>query len=150
MANIAKKKIGKPSVKPEVKSTEVTVSVADLTPTEDAIDIVEDIQPEETLVERSPEVLPEPEDHNTAETLENVEEKTTEISVPEISVSVPDVTYTPAVKEYSDAKKTRVRLAVNHKCFIGGEWYFFTKGEAYNVPENVKRILSEANLLAPL
>lgn len=46
----------------------------------------------------------------------------------------------------------RIKMARNHKCHIGGQWYYLEAGKYYNVPENVKRILvnSGMNLLAPL
>lgn len=44
----------------------------------------------------------------------------------------------------------RVRMREDHKCIIAMEKYDLKKGQCYNVPENVKRILSEHGLLAPL
>lgn len=48
------------------------------------------------------------------------------------------------------AKMVRILMAENHKCFIGGEWYYLIKDKHYNVPENVKNILLKANILRPL
>ena len=48
------------------------------------------------------------------------------------------------------ARKTKVRLAQNHKCNIGGEMYDFKRGEVYVVPEDVKRVLFTAGLLTSL
>lgn len=44
----------------------------------------------------------------------------------------------------------KIRMRVDHNCNIGTERYYFVKGKVYNVPENVKRILNQAGLLAPL
>lgn len=48
------------------------------------------------------------------------------------------------------AKNVKIVLIKNHKCSIGGNWYSFTAGKQYIVPENVKTILRDAGLLAPL
>lgn len=50
----------------------------------------------------------------------------------------------------SPVKMTKVLMACNHKCFVGGEWYYLLEGKHYNVPENVKEILLRANKLKPL
>ena len=44
----------------------------------------------------------------------------------------------------------RIKMRENHKCTIAMVRYDFKKGECYHVPENVKRILDEHGLLAPL
>lgn len=44
----------------------------------------------------------------------------------------------------------RILMKEDHRCNIGGNWYCFTKGKHYNVPENVKNILMRANKLLPL
>ena len=44
----------------------------------------------------------------------------------------------------------RIKMRENHKCTIATVRYDFKKGECYHVPENVKRILDEHGLLAPL
>lgn len=54
---------------------------------------------------------------------------------------------TPKVVEM---KKVRVKMAQNHRCHIGGEWYYLLKDKCYNVPEEVKDVLMSANLLSPL
>ena len=60
------------------------------------------------------------------------------------------VEVTPIQKKEAPKGNVRVRLNKNHHCFIGGEYYNFTKGNCYLVPENVKCILNKAGLLAPL
>lgn len=50
----------------------------------------------------------------------------------------------------SPVKMVKILMACDHKCFIGGEWYYLLKDKHYNVPENVKAVLMEANKLKPL
>ncbi len=47
-------------------------------------------------------------------------------------------------------KNVKIVLIEDHRCNIGGNWYAFKAGKHYNVPENVKNILKDAGLLAPL
>lgn len=47
-------------------------------------------------------------------------------------------------------KRVKVLLADNHKCCVGGEWYYLVKGKVYTVPENVKNILIRAGKLSPM
>ena len=47
-------------------------------------------------------------------------------------------------------KNVKVCTKVNHSCCIGGVRYHFEKGKQTNVPENVKSILKQADLLMPL
>lgn len=47
-------------------------------------------------------------------------------------------------------KMVKILMACDHKCCIGGEWYYLLKDKHYNVPENVKAVLMEANKLKPL
>ena len=47
-------------------------------------------------------------------------------------------------------KMVRILMACDHKCFVGGEWYYLLKDKHYNVPENVKAVLMKANKLKPL
>lgn len=44
----------------------------------------------------------------------------------------------------------KIKVCKNHNCCIGSVHYQFVVGKQYNVPENVKRILLKAGLLAPL
>lgn len=81
--------------------------------------------------------------------------KKTEPIIEEVEVSdVADVEIVEeavTVEESNQPDKlVKIRLRENHKCFIGGERYFLDKGKTYNVPENVKRILDEEGVLAPL
>ena len=47
-------------------------------------------------------------------------------------------------------KMAKVLMSDNHKCCIGGEWYYLMKDKQYNVPSNVKDVLMRANKLSPL
>lgn len=47
-------------------------------------------------------------------------------------------------------KMVKVLMKDNHKCCIGGEWYYLLEGKQYNVPSNVKDVLLKANKLLPL
>lgn len=44
----------------------------------------------------------------------------------------------------------KIRMRENHRCTIAMVRYDFKKGKLYTVPANVKRILNNAGLLAPL
>lgn len=67
-----------------------------------------------------------------------------EDNAPEIKIEVPtEVTPPPT-------KMVKVLLNENHKCCIGGEWYYLLKDKQYNVPENVKDVLLRANKLRPI
>ena len=47
-------------------------------------------------------------------------------------------------------QNVKIRMRVDHKCVIAMERYDLKAGSVYNVPANVKRILNDAGLLAPL
>jgi len=49
-----------------------------------------------------------------------------------------------------EPKKLKVKMRVDHKCYVGGEWYYLKKDKQYSVPVNVKRILAEGDYLLPL
>ena len=44
----------------------------------------------------------------------------------------------------------KIKMRTNHRCTIAMERYDLKAGQTYVVPENVKKILNEAGLLAPL
>lgn len=44
----------------------------------------------------------------------------------------------------------RIKPKQTFTTHIGGTNYYFEEGTCYNVPENVKRILMEGNMLLPL
>lgn len=63
---------------------------------------------------------------------------------PEIKIEVPTEPTPPPTK------MVKILMSENHKCCIGGEWYYLLKDKQYNVPENVKDILLRANKLRPI
>lgn len=70
-----------------------------------------------------------------------VEEPTENLGEVQVVVEEPKVT---------PVKMVKILMACDHKCFIGGEWYYLLKDKHYNVPENVKEVLMGANKLKPL
>lgn len=75
-----------------------------------------------------------------------VDETVTVDEEPQREVSVVETETTSSKKD----KSCRIKMRCDHSCFIGGEWYYLKEGSCYNVDENVKRILGNAGLLAPL
>ena len=65
------------------------------------------------------------------------------------NVSETEQENTSSVKVKSESVVT-VRLNKDHSCFIGGVHYVFERNKVYQIPPDVKRVLSVANLLAPL
>lgn len=115
------------AVKKVTKSTENNVEVKD-----------------EVLVETE---NTEVEDTTAGEETSVEEEITVDTEVEETPVvSVEETESVPAKK----SKANRIKMRVDHNCYIGGEWYYLKKGQCYNVDDNVKSILDGAGLLAPL
>ena len=92
---------------------------------------------------------------------EEVVEATTEATEEEVpTVEVTEQTEEPEVKVEVDTevakeevhvkKDVRIRVARDHRCFIGGEMYDLKAGSCYNVPEFVKKTLNRAGVLAHL
>ena len=54
------------------------------------------------------------------------------------------------VKDSNKPDSVKIRMRVDHKCTIAMERYDLVAGKTYTVPQNVKRILNNAGLLAPL
>lgn len=79
----------------------------------------------------------------SAETLDKIEEAKEEVSNISFNDNLDEV-------ETVAEKFVKIKLVKDHYCHIGGEHYQFIKDKQYNVPENVKRILLKAGLLAPL
>lgn len=107
----------------------------------------------------------------TAEVVENTEVETTETEVlEEQSVEATEVEVEVEVEETAkeedevevDTEKAevnssnkpdgnvKIRMRVDHKCCIAMERYDLKEGKTYVVPQNVKRILNDSGLLAPL
>lgn len=87
----------------------------------------------------------------------DLEKKVSEISkeketkeVEEIKVSENISLVKPVEQQPLAVKMVKIKAKENHKCFIGGEWYYLIEGKQYNVPENVKAILLRADKLIPL
>lgn len=84
---------------------------------------------------------------NKKEEETKVEVTTAVAEEPEVKVEVD----TEVAKEEVHVKKdVRIRVARDHRCFIGGEMYDLKAGSCYNVPEFVKKTLNRAGILAPL
>lgn len=56
----------------------------------------------------------------------------------------------PVGAKSPEQKKVKVTTVRDHACTIGGQQYAFKKGKVVVVPENVKRVLKKAGILAPL
>lgn len=105
---------------------------------ETKVEVTTAVAEEEEVVEATTEATEE--EVPTVEVAEQTEE-------PEVKVEVD----TEVAKEEVHVKKdVRIRVARDHRCFIGGEMYDLKAGSCYNVPEFVKRTLNRAGILAPL
>lgn len=86
----------------------------------------------------------------------SVAKKDVEITISDPVTEFPSNTVTvdeAAVKESKQAKEekmVRVATTKDHRCRVGGETYYFTKGKQVTVPQDVKFILKNAGILAPL
>ena len=78
---------------------------------------------------------------NGAKFVDGIAEPTEDLGEVKVVVEQPVV---------NPVKMTKILMACDHKCCIGGEWYYLLKDKHYNVPENVKAVLMEANKLKPL
>lgn len=105
---------------------------------ETKVEVTTAVAEEEEVVEATTEATEE--EVPTVEVTEQTEE-------PEVKVEVD----TEVAKEELHVKKdVRIRVARDHRCFIGGEMYDLKAGSCYNVPEFVKKTLNRAGILAPL
>lgn len=105
---------------------------------ETKVEVTTAVSEEEEVVEATTEATEE--EVPTVEVTEQTEE-------PEVKVEVD----TEVAKEEVHVKKdVRIRVARDHRCFIGGEMYDLKAGSCYNVPEFVKKTLNRARILAPL
>ncbi len=110
----------------EVETPEVEVEAVE-TPVEEQVEVEDTVEtPEEVEI---PEV--------------DVEEKKEDEPKVEVDQTAPDTANRPN-------GKVKIRMRVDHKCTIAMERYDLKAGKTYTVPENVKRILNNAGLLAPL
>ena len=87
--------------------------------------------------------------------VEEVQE-TPVVEIPEVKVEEPKATVDVDTEkaEVNKSKKptglVKIKMRVDHKCTIAMVKYDLKAGGTYTVPENVKRILNNAGLLAPL
>ena len=78
------------------------------------------------------------------------------VEVPEVKVEEPkatvdvDTEMAEVDKSKKPAGNVRIKMRVDHKCTIAMVRYDLKAGVTYTVPENVKKILNNAGLLAPL
>lgn len=83
-----------------------------------------------------------------------VEEPKTEDTVEEEKVETPTLKVDTSKAKVDEKKEpevnVKIRMRENHRCTIAMVRYDFKKGKLYTVPANVKRILNNAGLLAPL
>ena len=91
------------------------------------------------------------------EEVENVEVEVEE--TPEVEVETPVEEETEVEVDTENVKvdnsnkpdgNVKIRMRVDHKCCIAMERYDLKEGKTYVVPTNVKRILNDAGVLAPL
>lgn len=100
------------------------------------------------VIDESVEVIPETENTESVETLEEQNEAfefedTDSFEDSEININA-------NIVQKSPVKFVRILPRTDHSCVIGGVRYTLTKGVQQNVPLNVKEILSKADLLLPL
>ncbi len=82
----------------------------------------------------------------------DLQEKVSEVkeTEPKEEKEEDEVTLVANTTEPVKPKTVKILMKEDHKCYIGGEWYYLAKEKSYNVPENVKTILLEAGKLKPL
>lgn len=112
----------------------MAVKKANTKPTEKNVEV----EVEETVVSNTEEQV--------EEAVEVEIEIPTKVEVEEPKVDV-EVNTQSTNRPSGNAK---IRMRVDHKCCIAMERYDLKAGKTYTVPENVKRILNKAGLLAPL
>ena len=109
---------------------------------EGATPVEEVVTPVEQEEVAEPTSTPAPLETHVAEVTENENEKVEE--------TTPTVTFEDKSTKTPIEKNVKIRTRVNHTCSIGGVRYHFEKGKVTNVPESVKAILLQADLLMPL
>ena len=110
-----------------------------------------------TPVEEQIPVTPAEEENTVETTTSPVEVESPVTFVPEVpetkedeEKTAPSVTFEDKSPKTPIEKNVKIRTKVNHSCCIGGVRYHFEKGKQTNVPESVKTILLQADLLMPL
>lgn len=99
---------------------------------------------------------------DTEEPLEQVDESVEVEQTPivDFGIEEPEKKEEPSVDVNEEAfeedsttyveKIVKIRMRVDHRCFIAMQRYDLKAGQTYNVPVNVKDILNRAGLLSPL
>lgn len=103
-----------------------------------------DVQEEETQVKK--------EDTENEEGVVLTQEDPTENDVDaEVEPEEPTVSFkSEPTEKVAPERLVKIKPSVNHTCSIGGEYYELKAGKQISVPENVKFILSQSGMLAPL
>lgn len=106
-------------------------------------------QVENTSVDTSTEDAVEAEKETTEEQKDSVPEVTVDTTPAEPEVEV-DTDKAKVDNSKKPNTTVKIRMRIDHKCTIAGEFYDLKKGKTYTVPQNVKRILNKAGYLIPL
>lgn len=106
--------------------------------------VVETTAPEVDVEEATTETVDEQ--------VEVEETEMPEVEIPEVEEPKADVEVdTKEVKSTGKPNgNVKIRMRADHRCTIAMVRYDLKAGKTYTVPENVKRILNKAGLLAPL
>lgn len=126
---MAVKRVERPTTGTDEAKVDVTVDVDTMESTTPEVDVEETV--EDTVDVQTPEV--------------EIEEPKKE--EPKVEVDTENTKVDTSKKPEGTVK---IRMRVDHKCCIAMERYDLKEGKTYIVPENVKRILNKAGLLAPL
>ena len=113
--------------------------------------IIEGVTPVEEQIPVTP--IEEENTVDSAETPVEVETPVADVAeVPETKeeTKTASVTFEDKSAKTPIEKNVKIRTRINHSCCIGGVRYHFEKGKQTNVPESVKAILLQADLLMPL
>ena len=118
-------------------NVEATEMVEETNTTEVETDVVEEAEVDTTEVEAD----------TTEVDVETAVEVETEVEKADVEVDTKSAEVSSNSRTSGNVK---IKMRVDHKCCIAMERYDLKAGKTYVVPENVKRILNKAGLLAPL
>lgn len=79
-----------------------------------------------------------------------VEVETVEVEIPENSGVEIDTENTKVDTAKKPDGFVKIRMRIDHKCYVGDTMYDLKKGQTYTVPHSVKLRLNKAGLLLPL
>lgn len=116
------------------------------TPVEEQIPVEEQTNVAPVEEEKVVEATASPVAEETPATVEAEVHETQEA----VAETTPTVTFEDKSPKAPIEKNVKIRTRVSHSCCIGGVRYHFEKGKQTNVPESVKAILLQADLLMPL